>query len=481
MSSKKEKSKEKSGDGGRRNSASSNEPDATKLYAVVRAMEIDISEDRFNSMMTRAPEKLAQLHKEIGQLQAVFKKTSPMRNMYKYDVRKGLVQRLYSTNHANIRIPETGFTQNLKEHAVLQSLATSDTERKMSDAALLYQLFENGTVPRRQDLLAPCTVDTVYYSDEATQECHPLNSTQGKKLLGAFVLLKANDNRKYASSASQECETLWKKREAALAIIAPGGTSGTAVTTVTTSSTTNDNVVASGKSIEKEKAKKKEKGKKEKKEKKEKTKDKKQKEKAKKKKSAHHSESSEEVTSEESYSTDSSSTSREKKAKTKEKSKAKTKTSHIVAKSSSSSSSEEKVKKKSPKKEEKKKTDHKRKREETPKVDVSTATPAPTNDKEVTKKAKLSEASTHAEKTVETPVTPVSPTKKSGGVTPVARKYNTLTEDPLAPPVESKTLVVEPRVRLEFARLSAWHEEAMRRANTRPVVSTPGDTSPHVH
>lgn len=219
MSDKKEKKSSSS-----KKEAGDKAPDAGKLYPVLKAMEITVDggEEKFLALMAKHPDRLAALHKEISQLQATFKKTSPMRNMFKYDVRRQQVSRLYSTTHPNIRIPETSFTRDLTDQAVLHALAKSEKQRALSDAALLYQLFEDGTVPRRQDLLAPCKVEQVFYADEGTQECHALTSPRGKKLLGAYVLVKAIDNRKYAATASQECEALWKKREAALAILRGG-------------------------------------------------------------------------------------------------------------------------------------------------------------------------------------------------------------------------------------------------------------------
>ena len=188
-----------------------------KIFPVVRAMEIDISEERFQEVVTKRPDKLVLLKPLTeGLMQA--KVSSPMRNMYKYDAKKKLVRRLYSATDPNIRIPETSFTDNLKESQTLRKWATTEKQKTMTDAALIYHLFEEGVVPRRLDLQAPCLVDQAFYADEKTLECHSLLSPMGKKLLGNYVLVKA-DNRKKYSSAQQECEALWKRREAVMAIL----------------------------------------------------------------------------------------------------------------------------------------------------------------------------------------------------------------------------------------------------------------------
>lgn len=519
MSGNKSKKEKKDGDDGARSSKTGQEPDAAKLYAVLRAMEIGEpagGEQKFTALMQRAPEKLAQLHREVGQLLPSCKKISPMRNMYKYDVRHRRVDALYSTAHSNIRIPALSLAeQNLKEQSVLRALARTDAERALSDAALLYRLFESGAVARRQDLRPPCQVDAVFWADEAARECHALTSPQGKKLLGAHVLIKANDNRKQQQgSSSQECEALWQKREAALAILSDDGVA-------TDSQGQEKKKKASGTPAEATKKPKKarkptddEKAKKHR----EKSKDSKKSKKAKSKKDskksggkklAHDCDDSEEeeVTSEESYSTDSASEKEEeedaemkvdraessaeesassvseKKKKKKEKSdkpvakpaakpnKNKNKKelqlddddtpppggSHVLDSNNKKKKHKEKETTKK-KQEQKEVAPEKRKRDDA--KDGNAATGANTKET-ASKKVKFSEA----------PKTPPTPTKKSGVSTSAA---SVLATGGGASEATAKSHVVAPQIRLEFARLNEWYDDALRRANTASAVATAG-------
>jgi hypothetical protein len=484
------------------------EPAEANLWPILRAMEIDISESQYDAIVAKAPEKAELLQKEIGHLLASCKKTSPMRNMYKYDAKRKQVLRLYSTTHPNIRIPETTFTDNLKEPGVLRKWATNDEERAMPEAKLLYKLFDEGTIPRRQDLQAPCIVDLAYYADDAKRECHALTSPQGKKLLGSYVLVRAQDNRKHAASTQQECEALWKKRENAIDILygAAGGGGGGGSDDNHKKTKKKKSDESSGEAVAKKKSKKAKKAveepKKSKKAKKV-TEEAKKSKKAKKageeskkgKKDQKKKKATRQSSDEESEESDEEEEEESKEHEITEEEEEEEEVASSSEESVSSSSSSEKMVVEKPKKVKKEVLSKKKQKElddesppprkkapEPPKRKRETEE-AKTESKPVSKKVKLAEELEKgqakkpapegtaesapvkkAKKPEEAPVAVVTPTKKSTATNPKPTPIEPSVGDPLKP------TAVTPQIRLNFNKLSAWYDDELVRLNTKQAT-----------